>query len=85
MAEYILFEVRMADKLSSELWIKIFQYLTPIDLCFTVPLVNKLFYQISADNQIWKQFIIQSWAENTIATNKKRSFFIKKSSSEKNI
>jgi len=83
MAEYILFEVRMADKLSSELWIKIFQYLTPIDLCFTVPLVNKLFYQISADNQIWKQFIIQSWAENTIATNKKRSFFIKKSSSEK--
>jgi len=75
MAEYKLIEVRMADKLSSELWIKIFQYLTPIDLCFILPLVNKLFYQISADNQIWKQFIIQSWVENTIAANKKKEFF----------
>jgi len=53
------------DILLPELWIKIFKYLTPVDLCFSVSPVNYLFYNLSQDNQLWSQFKSDVWDENT--------------------
>jgi len=55
----------MAEKLAPELWINIFQHLTPVDLCFSVSPVNKLFYELSQENQIWSQFKCANWNENS--------------------
>jgi len=46
---------------ADEIWLKIFQYLTPEDLFFCIPLVCKHLYQISKDNAIWVRFGSQDW------------------------
>lgn len=53
----------MDKVLPQEILIKIFKYLTPIDLCFSVSLVNTLFYQLSLVNDIWSQFKCDGWSE----------------------
>jgi len=55
----------MAERVAPEIWISIFQYLTPVDLCFSVSPVNKLFYELSQDNQIWSLFKCNSWNEKS--------------------
>jgi len=62
----------MADKLPLELWIKIFQNLTPVDLCFSISLVNKNFYEISQDNEIWSLFKCESWNDNARLKSEKK-------------
>jgi len=64
----------MADKLPLELWIKIFQNLTPVDLCFSISLVNKNFYEISQDNEIWSLFKCESWNDNARLKSEKKKF-----------
>jgi len=57
----------MAERLVPELWIQIFQHLTPVELCFSVPLVSKLFNELSQENQIWSQFKCPNWNESSIS------------------
>jgi len=40
-------------QLPLEIWLKIFYYLSPEDLCFSVPCVCKTFKLLSEDNYIW--------------------------------
>jgi len=64
--------ISVLNKLPSEIWIRILYFLTPIDLCFSVPTVCKLFYQLGQENQIWKNFRGNKWDEymKTEATTK---------------
>jgi len=57
----------MAERLPHELWVNIFNHLTPVDLCFSISPVNKLFFEISQDNQIWNKFKCDSWNDKSIS------------------
>jgi len=52
--------------IAPEIWVLIFQYLTPVDLCFSISPVNKLFRELSQDNQIWSLFKCNSWNEKSV-------------------
>jgi hypothetical protein len=66
----------MVEKIAPELWIKIFQYLTPVDLCFSISPINKFFCDLSQDNQIWSQFKCDTWNENSIQKKSKNSLLL---------
>jgi len=57
----------MAEKFPPEIWIIIFKYLNPTDLCFSISPVNRWFFEISQDNQIWLNFKCDSWDETSIS------------------
>jgi hypothetical protein len=67
---------KMVEKIAPELWIKIFQYLTPVDLCFSISPINKFFYELSQDNQIWSQFKCDAWNEKSIQKKSKSSLLL---------
>jgi len=45
----------------NELWLEIFSHLSPVDLCFSISAVCKLFYELSSDNVIWSKFKAENW------------------------
>jgi len=75
----------MDTKILPELWIKIFQFLSPVELCFSVSIVCKKFYELSQDNQVWSQFKCDSWNDKTtFSVTKRKSFLAKTVSRAKN-
>jgi hypothetical protein len=60
----------------NELWIEIFSRLSPVDLCFSVPSVCKLFYELSSDNAIWSKYKAKNWSTETLKTRIKRNSYI---------
>jgi len=58
----------MTERIPIELWVNIFNHLTPVDLCFSISPVNKLFFEISQDNQIWYKFKCDSWDDKSISS-----------------
>jgi len=43
--------------LLNEIWVHIFTFLNPLQLVSTIAPVCKLFYELSSEEQIWKQFV----------------------------
>jgi len=43
--------------LLNEIWVHVFTFLNPLQLVSTVAPVCKLFYELSSEEQIWKQFV----------------------------
>jgi len=50
----------------NEIWLKIFKFLSPEDLFFTIPITCKLFYQLSSDNSIWKYLAAKEWNSDNL-------------------
>jgi len=71
----------------NELWLEIFSHLSPVDLCFSISTVCKLFYELSSDNVIWSKFKAENWTLESLkeVPMKKKSYIDKKSIEKPNI
>ena len=47
--------------LPAELWLRCFQFLTPLELCFSVAPTCRLFSKLASDNALWSHFVHPSW------------------------
>jgi len=59
--------IMVTKTLLNEIWIHVFSFLNPLQLISTIAPVCKLFYELSNEEQIWKQFLGNvTWVSNQI-------------------
>jgi len=73
----------MSKTIPNELWMEVFSNLSPVDLCFIISPVCKLFYELSSDNALWRKFKADNWTLESLKTTPiKRKSFLKKEFTE---